>query len=289
MCIAFGACSPKQDQQTVTVQDSLAPLPTSTTEERVDLTPELIESLNQQLFLSIHGLYMSNEPIVLATIEEFKTDGTKFEYTLIRDNMRMSGWHDPEEFIEQPEATPQNSEDSDSDESEEDDGGQPYSQGLYAEASREIYNNQVDTIYIKGDYEAYVYDANNIRLKTTGKTTIQNLAVEEDNGEITIIQQIYNTGDYIVFNRTPEFTREKLYLKAKIVELTNNDLKGLTKDDLTFFRNEIFARHGHTFKTPKMLNYFNNQKWYQSNVDDAGPLLNKFEKLNVEFIKSKEK
>jgi hypothetical protein len=37
-----------------------------------------------------------------------------------------------------------------------------------------------------------------------------------------------------------------------------------------------------------MKKYLDNVDWYWPNIEDATPLLNSFEKQNVEFIKSKE-
>ena len=44
--------------------------------------------------------------------------------------------------------------------------------------------------------------------------------------------------------------------------LTEDDLRGLSDEQLEIARNEIYARHGYQFKQKKMKNYFNNQKCY---------------------------
>ena len=79
-----------------------------------------------------------------------------------------------------------------------------------------------------------------------------------------------------------------MHLKAKLAVLTEQDINGLSKDQLGYLRNEIFARHGHTFKTPKMKNYFVKQEWYFEVVADALPYLNELEKQNIDFIKKRE-
>ncbi|MEJ0033597.1 MAG: YARHG domain-containing protein [Bacteroidota bacterium] len=281
--IAFSSCTSKQDQQQST-NDTTAVTPVESTssvsEKPIQLTPEMIQSINAQLFLAIHQQQMKYEPILLATVEEFTTDGTNFEYKLIRDNMTMGGWHYPSEFAVGSDETS----DESSEEESGGDAGPEYSEGTYAEAEQQFFNNQVDTINMKGSYEAYAYDANNVRVRTTGYAVYENEATVEDNGDVTITTRTRDIGDFIIESRPPIFYRDQMYLKAKIMLLTDSDLLGLSKDDLAYLRNEIFARHGHTFKTPKMMNYFNNQKWYHPNVDDAASLLNKFEKQNVEFI-----
>ena len=55
----------------------------------------------------------------------------------------------------------------------------------------------------------------------------------------------------IVLNEPRIYSKSNMYLKARIHRLTEADLQDYTKDELAYLRNEIFARHGHLFKTPK--------------------------------------
>ena len=153
--------------------------------------------------------------------------------------------------------------------------------------------NQVDTIRVSGSYVVYPPDAT----KHPGKIQCV-FAAQRDHvnarflnaaGELTPVVNLSNVPTLEYDIRGPfVFSREGLHLKCKMMALTDEDLAGLSKDELGYLRNEIFARHGHTFKTEKMLTYFNAKKWYRAIVDDATPLLNSFEKKNVEFIKTKE-
>lgn len=54
-------------------------------------------------------------------------------------------------------------------------------------------------------------------------------------------------------------------------------------------RNEIFARHGKTFKSENLQRVFNNQSWYKQNPSYSDDLLNEYEKKNIEFILEYEK
>lgn len=89
-------------------------------------------------------------------------------------------------------------------------------------------------------------------------------------------------------NKPRIYSRGEMYLKARIFELKDSDLSNYSKEDLAFLRNEIFARHGHVFKTDKMKNYFDRQSWYIPFSGDATTLLNEIEKKNVQLIKSLE-
>ena len=53
-------------------------------------------------------------------------------------------------------------------------------------------------------------------------------------------------------------------------------------------RNEIYARHGYIFKTQKMIEYFNNQSWYNPRFNNVEAQLSVIEKKNIKFIQSYE-
>jgi hypothetical protein len=77
-------------------------------------------------------------------------------------------------------------------------------------------------------------------------------------------------------------------------KVTEADLKGLSKWDLTMMRNEIYARYGYRFKHgTKLYTHFEAQPWYEIyEYDDSNPwvstLLTDLEKKNVYFIKAHE-
>ena len=53
--------------------------------------------------------------------------------------------------------------------------------------------------------------------------------------------------------------------------------------------NEIYARHGYTFKSEELQKYFGNKSWYSpttSDMDEITNELNSTEKANVKFLQS---
>ena len=71
-----------------------------------------------------------------------------------------------------------------------------------------------------------------------------------------------------------------------------SDIQGLSKQQLRYARNEIYARHGRKFQSQDLRNYFNSKSWYQgviepSNFNDKTMLTN-IEYKNVQFLKSVE-
>lgn len=69
--------------------------------------------------------------------------------------------------------------------------------------------------------------------------------------------------------------------------LTDDEVKGLSKEELRQARNEIFARHGYTFDSRQMQNYFASKPWYTPNPnvnEKNSPELNSFELFNIALI-----
>ena len=76
------------------------------------------------------------------------------------------------------------------------------------------------------------------------------------------------------------------------VLLTSSDIQGLSKQQLRYARNEIYARHGRKFQSQDLRNYFNSKSWYRgviepSNFNDKTMLTN-IEIKNIQFLKSVE-
>lgn len=70
--------------------------------------------------------------------------------------------------------------------------------------------------------------------------------------------------------------------------LSKRDLVNLNKKELEIAYNEIFARHGHDFKTKWLKEYFNSLSWYAPIKDKQVSLeeLSNAERANAELIKS---
>ena len=70
--------------------------------------------------------------------------------------------------------------------------------------------------------------------------------------------------------------------------LREADLRGKSKQELRFLRNEIYARHGYKFNTRDLQEYFSEKDWYSPQYDDVDHLLNDFERENIKFIERHE-
>jgi hypothetical protein len=61
-------------------------------------------------------------------------------------------------------------------------------------------------------------------------------------------------------------------------------LRGLSLHELRLLRNEVYARHGRSFKATWLQQYFDTQPWYQYNENFKDEELSGFDKQNVELI-----
>lgn len=70
--------------------------------------------------------------------------------------------------------------------------------------------------------------------------------------------------------------------------ISEEELRGLSDWQLKLARNEIYARHGRTFKSQELQDYFNGQSWYEGTIDpndfQDSSMLNEIEKTNLETI-----
>lgn len=68
--------------------------------------------------------------------------------------------------------------------------------------------------------------------------------------------------------------------------LTEEDFAGYSSDELELAKNEIYARHGRKFVTPRIADYFNSKSWYEGTIDGAEfdartDIFNEYEVANI--------
>lgn len=72
-------------------------------------------------------------------------------------------------------------------------------------------------------------------------------------------------------------------------KLKKSDLAGMTAQQLSYAKNEIYARHGRIFKSSELQDYFNQKDWYEKNDDFKDEDLSKKEAENTKFIAAYQK
>ena len=79
------------------------------------------------------------------------------------------------------------------------------------------------------------------------------------------------------------------YPQSSTRALTEKDVENLKNEELRLMRNEIYARHGYSFKLADMREHFDKLDWYMPAAVDITNQLTKIEKANADLIKRYEK
>lgn len=74
------------------------------------------------------------------------------------------------------------------------------------------------------------------------------------------------------------------YPEASTRELTDEDVSNLSEDELAEMRNEIYARHGYSFKNKDWRYHFEGLDWYMPMGIDIREKLSDIEVVNIELI-----
>lgn len=91
-----------------------------------------------------------------------------------------------------------------------------------------------------------------------------------------------------------EANRQYIIPDSNTKNLTSQDIDGLSAKDLNYARNEIYARHGRTFKSRELQSYFDSKSWYKGTISPSefdskySGSLSSVEKANAEFLKKAE-
>ncbi|HEY8895378.1 MAG TPA: YARHG domain-containing protein [Niastella sp.] len=88
------------------------------------------------------------------------------------------------------------------------------------------------------------------------------------------------------FKYNPDYGR---YPKTSTELLTSEDVNNMYKDELRYMRNEIYARHGYSFKLKDIRQEFDGQAWYMPISTDVRKKLTNIEIKNEKLIRNFEK
>lgn len=96
-----------------------------------------------------------------------------------------------------------------------------------------------------------------------------------------------------VLEETKTLDGDYIFPESDSRYLTDDDLSGYSSDQLELAKNEIYARHGRKFVTPRIADYFNSKSWYEGTIDgytfDAQTdVFNEYENANIQKIAEKE-
>lgn len=72
-------------------------------------------------------------------------------------------------------------------------------------------------------------------------------------------------------------------------EINDAMLEGLSAQELTYARNEIFARHGYVFQSEELNQYFESKSWYKPDSSVTQADVSELEMKNAEYIRQYQK
>lgn len=140
------------------------------------------------------------------------------------------------------------------------------------EASRILRKQNISVRYQEERNNIYSEDVVTSQSISSGETVRDGetviLCVSVGSGEDTY------DGDYILPDSDTEY-------------ISRSEIEGMSKEELTFALNEIYAREHRKFKDPEIQRYFNEKSWYDGYIepdDFKESMLNDYERKNVDTI-----
>ncbi|PLX08644.1 MAG: hypothetical protein C0596_07260 [Marinilabiliales bacterium] len=107
---------------------------------------------------------------------------------------------------------------------------------------------------------------------------------------VLLIFMIISCGDQVNDSNSESGNRKTDQSDTKIEDnlLTNEDLDSLNSVDLLLLRNDIFAKHGYSFKTKPLRDYYSQFEWYNPEYDNVDSLLTEEDQKNLKLIQEYE-
>ena len=141
-------------------------------------------------------------------------------------------------------------------------------------------------------YMSFTYNGNTCYAKVSDNTTSGFVSGKPMTISATSTGETYNGKNVYTISSITHYNGTYMLQNSGTALLTDADLKGLTAEQLRVARNEIYARHGRTFKDSALQSHFNSCSWYKPNSSynyaNENKNLNTTEKYNVNLIKKYE-
>lgn len=100
--------------------------------------------------------------------------------------------------------------------------------------------------------------------------------------------QDYSSTQSSLSNNDNDVFFENVLSKRK---LTESDLSGKTKEDISMMKNGLYAHHGFIFSNENLFNYYSVYPWYNPSISDPTTVnryFSEIEKFNLDFLKRHE-
>lgn len=114
------------------------------------------------------------------------------------------------------------------------------------------------------------------------------------NGQLEItVDDVFNAnGLDLIKNYVPDIDDDYIIPDSDKRLLTEEDVWGLTLQEINYAKNEIYARHGRKFDSKELQDYFNSKSWYTGTISPKkftkGNYLSDIENKNAAFLSEME-
>ena len=132
-----------------------------------------------------------------------------------------------------------------------------------------------------------VYETANIKLLSDRESELRSggYVLDQPGYDFSVVYEyIYGNLSYVIQNDY------YIFPDSDSRYLTDADLEGYSSSELELAKNEIYARHGRKFVTPRIADYFNSKSWYKGTEDpetfdnNQGYIFNEYEVANISKI-----
>lgn len=127
------------------------------------------------------------------------------------------------------------------------------------------------------DYAKVTHDAEGYNTRNYGN------AYDDNMPNNTPESDFVDSADKVEGRHIDKNSADYLLPNSDVDIITETDLRGMTAQELTYARNEIYARHGYVFKSSELNAYFGSKEWYKANESFTGTLEG-IEQKNAAFI-----
>lgn len=147
---------------------------------------------------------------------------------------------------------------------------------IYAQIREHIIENESqknEEMYLNSDIES----------ESDNET---NSIIQEEDNKNSNLESNQNIKDASIYDEDME--EDYILPDSSTRRLTDEEVQGLSKEDLRIARNEIYARHGRKFDDMQLQSYFNSKSWYKGTIGPADfkeSMLSDIEKDNIQLIK----
>ena len=112
----------------------------------------------------------------------------------------------------------------------------------------------------------------------------------------TIGSYVFTAGEAEAFSEPPDRQSvpapdEYIFRDSSTRFLTQQEVSGLSLQQLCYARNEIYARRGYIFQSQELRDYFGSKSWYQPEIQSSAfssSIFNVYEVANIDLLKQYE-